>query len=129
MAKLTRKQLDEAIKVRFLEGVAEHLSNAGEEVLRVGSNEIALPVVDTEGEERWLVLTFKVPTGSRDGEEYDGYSMKEAYEMNLAKKAAKAEEAARKKAEKIKKDAASRAAKAAAREKAKAEREEREKAT
>ena len=129
MAKLTRKQLDEAIKVHFLEGVTEHLSNAGEEVLRVGSNEIALPVVDAEGEERWLVLTFKVPTGSRDGEEYDGYSMKEDYEMKLAEKAAKAEEAARKKAEKIKKDAASRAAKAAAREKAKAEREEREKAT
>ena len=43
MAKLTRKQLDEAIKVRFLESVTEHLSNAGEEVLRVGSNEIALP--------------------------------------------------------------------------------------
>ena len=129
MAKLTRKQLDEEIKVRFLKDVTEHLSNVGEEVLRVGSNEIALPVVDTEGEERWLVLTFKVPTGSRDGEEYDGYSMKEAYEMRLAEKAAKAEEAARKKAEKIKKDAASRAAKAAAREKAKAEREEKEKAT
>ena len=94
MAKLTRKQLDEAIKMRFLEDVTEHLSNAGEEVLRVGSNEIALPVVDSEGEERWLVLTFKVPTGSRDGEEYDGYSMKEDYEMKLAEKAAKAEEAA-----------------------------------
>ena len=125
MAKLTRKQLDEAIKVRFLEGVTEHLSNAGEEVLRVGSNEIALPVVDAEGEERWLVLTFKVPTGSRDGDEYDGYSMKEAYEMKLAEKAAKAEEAAKKKAGKIKKDAASRAAK----EKAKAEKAEKEKST
>lgn len=125
MAKLTRKQLDEAIKVRFLEGVTEHLSNAGEEVLRVGSNEIALPVVDAEGEERWLVLTFKVPTGSRDGEEYDGYSMKEDYEMKLAEKAAKAEEAARKKAEKIKKNSASRAAK----EKTKAGRTEGEKAT
>ena len=129
MAKLNRKQLDEEIKLRFLEGVSEHLENCGEEVLRVKSNEIALPVVDSDGEERWLVLTFKVPTGSRDGEEYDGYSMKEDYEMKLAEKAAKAEEAARKKAEKIKKDAASRAAKAAAREKAKAEREEREKAT
>ena len=125
MAKLTRKQLDEEIKVRFLKDVTEHLSNVGEEVLRVGSNEIALPVVDAEGEERWLVLTFKVPTGSRDGEEYDGYSMKEDYEMKLVKKAAKAEEAAKKKAGKIKKDAASRAAK----EKAKAERAEGEKVT
>jgi ATPase subunit of ABC transporter with duplicated ATPase domains len=105
MAKLTRKQLDEEIKVRFLEGVSEHLSNVGEEVLRVGSNEIALPVVDTEGEERWLVLTFKVPTGSRDGDAYDGYSMKEDYEMKLQEKAAKAEA----KAAKAEKDKAKRA--------------------
>ena len=107
MAKLTRKQLDEEIKVRFLEGVSEHLENAGEEVLRVGSNEIALPVVDNNGEERWLVVTFKVPTGSRDGDAYDGYSMKEDYEMKLAEKAAKAEA----KAAKAEKDKAKREAK------------------
>lgn len=102
MAKLTRKQLDEAIKLRFLEGVSEHLENCGEEVLRVKSNEIALPVVDSEGEERWLVLTFKVPTGERGGDPYDGYSMAEDYQMSLEKKAAKAAEkeaeAAKKKA-------------------------------
>ena len=102
MAKLTRKQLDEAIKLRFLEGVSEHLENCGEEVLRVKSNEIALPVVDDEGEERWLVLTFKVPTGERHGDPYDGYSMAEDYKMGLEKKAAKAAEkeaeAAKKKA-------------------------------
>ena len=101
MAKLTRKQLDDEIKVRFLEGVVEHLTQCGEEVLRVGSNEIALPVVDTNNEERWLVLTFKVPTGTRDGDAYDGYSMQQDYEMKLAEKAAKAEEKA-KKAEKDK---------------------------
>ena len=95
MAKLNRKQLDEEIKVRFLEGVSEHLENAGEEVLRVGSNELALPVVDSNGEERWLVVIFKVPTGSRDGDPYDGYAMKEDYDMNQAKKAAKAEENAK----------------------------------
>ena len=103
MAKLTRKQLDEEIKLRFLEGVKEHLENCGEEVLMVKSNEIALPVVDSEGEERWLVLTFKVPTGERTtGEAYDGYSMAEDYQMKLAEKAEKAKakeaDAAKKKA-------------------------------
>ena len=102
MAKLTRKQLDEEIKLRFLEGVKEHLENCGEEVLMVKSNEIALPVVDSEGEERWLVLTFKVPTGERGGDAYDGYSMAEDYQMKLVEKADKAKakesEAAKKKA-------------------------------
>lgn len=111
MAKLTRKQLDEEIKVLFLEGVSEHLESVGEEVLRVKSNEIALPVVDSEGEERWLVLTFKVPIGEREtGEPYDGYSMAEAYKMNLAKKAAKQAE----KDAKAAKDKAKREAKAKA---------------
>lgn len=116
MAKLTRKQLDEEIKVRFLEGVSEHLESTGEEVLHVGSNELALPVVDSSGEERWLVLTFKVPTGTRDGDAYDGYSMKEDYEMKLAEKAAKAEEKARK----AEKDKAKREAQAKAKAEAEA---------
>lgn len=108
MANLTRKQLDEEIKVRFLEGVSEHLENVGEEVLRVGSNELALPVVDADGNERWLVVTFKVPTGSRDGDAYDGYSMAEDYQMKLAEKAAKRAE----KDAKAAKDKAKREAKA-----------------
>lgn len=90
MAK-TAKVLNEEIKIRFLEGVSEHLTNVGEEVLRVGSNEIALPVVDDDGNEKWLVLTFKVPTGSRDGDAYDGYSMAEDYQMKQAEKKAKSE--------------------------------------
>lgn len=106
MAK-TAKVLNEEIKVRFLDGIAEHLTQVGEEVLRVGSNEIALPVVDEDGNEKWLVLTFKVPTGSRDGDAYDGYSMAEDYKMRCEDKERKAKE----KAEKVAKDKAKREAK------------------
>lgn len=88
MAK-TAKVLNEEIKARFLDGIVDHLTDVGEEVLRVGSNEIALPVVDSENNEKWLVLTFKVPTGSRDGDAYDGYAMAEDYEMKLKEKAEK----------------------------------------
>ena len=116
MAK-TAKVLNEEIKVRFLEGVAEHLAQVGEEVLRVGSNEIALPVLDSEDNEKWLVLTFKVPTGSRDGDAYDGYSMAEDYEMKLKEKAEK--QAARD--AKAAADKAKREAKAKEKEKEKAE--------
>ena len=107
MAK-TAKVLNEEIKVRFLDGVAEHLTQMGEEVLRVGSNEIALPVLDSEDNEKWLVLTFKVPTGSRDGDAYDGYAMAEDYQMKCEDKERKAKE----KAEKAAKDKAKREAKA-----------------
>ena len=107
MAK-TAKVLNDEIKTRFLDGVAEHLTNVGEEVLRTGSNEIALPVLDEDGNEKWLVLTFKVPTGSREGDAYDGYSMAEDYQMKQAEKEAKAKA----KAEKAEKDKAKREAKA-----------------
>ena len=106
MAKLTRKQLDEEIKVRFLTGVSEHLEQIGEEVLRVKSNEIALPVLDSEGEERWIVLTFKVPTGERGGDGYDGYSMAEDYQMKQEAKAEKkAEKEAKAEADRKKREA------------------------
>ena len=105
MAKTT-KVLNDEIKTRFLDGISEHLTNAGEEVLRTGSNEIALPVLDEDGNEKWLVLTFKVPTGSRlDGEPYDGYSVAEDYQMKCEEKVAKAKV----KAEKAEKDKVKRA--------------------
>ena len=116
MAK-TAKVLNEEIKVRFLDGVAEHLTQVGEEVLRVGSNEIALPVVDEDGNEKWLVLTFKVPTGSRDGDAYDGYAMAEDYKMKCEEKEAKAKA----KAEKAEKDKTKREDKARAKAKADAQ--------
>lgn len=98
MAKITQKQLDEMLKVEFLNRVTNFLSGEDggqEEVLRVKSNEIAIPVVDSEGNERWIVITIKVPTGERGGDGYDGYSMAEDYQM---KQEAKAEKKAEKEA-------------------------------
>lgn len=110
MAK-TNKVLNEEIKMRFLEGVSEHLTNVGEEVLRVGSNEIAIPVLDEDSNEKWLVLTFKVPTGSRDGDVYDGYSMAEDYAIKCKNKAETAKKKEAEKAKKIARDEKARAKK------------------
>ena len=119
MAK-SKKQLHEGIRNRFMKAVTDWLVEQGEEVLQTKSNEIAIPTVDEENNDEWCVITFKVPTGSRDdGEAYDGYGMAEEY---IAKEADKAEKAAKAKAEKEKKiarDKAQREAKA----KAKAEHE------
>lgn len=106
MAKLTRKQLDEEIKLRYLKIISEHLSNMDEEILRVKSNEISIPVLDAEGEERYLVITLKVPTGTRQGEEYDGHAEAEDYAHNLAEKAKKqAEKEAKAARDKAKREA------------------------
>ena len=100
---VSRKVLREKIKENYLKEICQFYADK-EDVLRVGSNEIAFPVVDEEGNEDFLVITFKVPTGSRDGEPYDGYSMAEAYTMKIADKAEKAKKAAELKAKKIERD-------------------------
>ena len=89
MAKSTRKELREKLKTEYLEKIIEGFSE--EEILRVGSNEIAIPVVDSEGNEDYIVIVVKIPTGSRlDGEPYDGHAAAEDYAMKQEEKARKA---------------------------------------
>ena len=120
----SRKTLNDGLRAQYMEKVGAFLAEQGEELLVTASNEYAIPCVDAEGNDSWRVLTFKVPTGSRDGDPYDGYSLAEDYEMKQKAKADKAKEAAAKKAEKMKRDAEIRKAKAEARAKAKAEKGE-----
>ena len=94
----TRKNLREAVKAKYLEKIIDFFEDS-EEVLRTGSNEIAFPVVDSEGNEDFIVLTVKIPTGDRDGTPYDGYSAAQDYTMKCEARKARAEERAKKSAE------------------------------
>ena len=91
----TQKSLNDELRAMYLARVSDCLSQE-DEVLVVGANELAVPVVDADGNEKWIVLTVKVPSGTRDGDAYDGYAMAEDYQMKVAAKAAKAAEKERK---------------------------------
>ena len=106
-----KKQYREAIRAEYMEKVKIFLENSKDEVLQVGSNEYAIPVVRGDGEEDYVVLTFKMPTGSRDGDGYDGYAMAADYTFKVEEKRKKTEAAAEAKAKKIAKDKAQREAK------------------
>lgn len=108
------KQSNDALRAKYVETLSKILAEAGEEVLRVGTGEISIPTVDSEGNDQYVVFTVKIPTGSRDGDAYDAYSMAEDYEMKQKAKAEKAKEAAAKKAQKIARDEKARAERAAA---------------
>jgi len=110
---MSKKSAD-ALRAEYVEILSKLLAERDEDVQRTKSNEIAIPVVDNEGMEQWIIFTVKVPTGSRDGDIYDGYSEAEEYAMKMAEKAEKAKEAAAKKAAKIARDEKARAEKAAA---------------
>lgn len=99
------KQLCDNLRAQWFDTFKNFLEGQGEEVLQTASNELAIPVVDTEGGEHFIVVTVKVPTGSRDGDAYDGYAVAQDYTMKCEERKAKAEEKARKDAErKAKKD-------------------------
>ena len=107
-----KKELREAIRAEYMEKVRVFLESHKDEVLQVGSNEFASPVVRADGEEDYVVLTFKMPTGSRDGDGYDGYALAEDYTFKCEEKRKKAKVAAEAKARKIEKDKAKREKKA-----------------
>jgi hypothetical protein len=118
MAK-TKKQLHEELRADYLAKLVEYLTEKGEEVLQTGSQEVAIPCLDSEGNDEYIVITIKVPTGSRDGDAYDGYAMAEEYRIKLANAKEREEKAKAEKERKIARDKAMREQKA----KAKAERE------
>ena len=102
---VSRKVEREILRNDYLQKIIDCLLSQNEQVLRVKSNEIALPVVGCEGNEDFIVVTVKVPTGANKGlEPYDGFELAEDYEMKLAEKERKAKENAEKKAKKIAKD-------------------------
>lgn len=104
MAK-SQKVLNDEIKARYFSYIKEMLINLDEDVIQVKSNEIAFPVVDSEGNEKSVVIVIKVPTGANKGTEpYDPYAMGEEFQLKEKAKAEKAEKMAKAKAEKIAKD-------------------------
>lgn len=110
---MKRIDLRNAQKENYLTLISDFFKGKEEDVLRVGSNEIAFPVVDSEGNEDFIVVKVSIPTGSRDGEPYDGYEMSAEYERKIAEKAVKKAEADKKKQAKIERDKKLREAKIA----------------
>ena len=102
---VSRKVEREILRMEYLQKVIESFEQIGDEVLRVKSNEIAIPVVGCEDNEDFIVITVKVPTGANKGTEpYDGYSEAESYEMKLKEKELKAKKKAEEKEKKMKRD-------------------------
>ena len=109
------------VRKSVMEKVEELFEKMEYDVLHTGSQELCIPIIGEDNEEGYLVVTFKVPKGSRDGDIYDGYSMAEDYKMKCEAKAEKKKEADKKKAAKIKRDEEMRRQKAEAKAKREAE--------
>ena len=106
---MTKAQLETAIRNDFLTAISDFISESREtDVLPVSASELAIPCLDAEGNEKWVLIKVSIPRGTRNGEggydPYDGYTAAEDYQIEQADKAEKKAKAEAKKQAQIAKD-------------------------
>ena len=115
---MTKAQLETKLRNTYLDLVREMVSEKIEtDALTVSASELAIPCLDEEGNEKFVLIKVSIPRGTRNGEggydPYDGYAVAEDYALDLQEKAEKKVSAEAKKQAKIAKDEQKRAEKKA----------------
>ena len=113
-----KAELETKLRNAYLELVRNMISEKVEtDALPVGASELAIPCLDEEGNEKWVLIKVSIPRGTRNGnggyDPYDGYAVAEDYAIDKAEKAQKKVDAEAKKQAKIAKDKQKREEKAA----------------
>ena len=115
---MTKAQLETKLRNEFLTFVSNMVNEHYEtDVLTVSASELAIPVLDAEGNEKFVLVKVSIPRGTRNGQggydPYDGYAVAEDYAIDCAEKTQKKADAEAKKQAKIAKDEQKRAEKKA----------------
>ena len=100
MAKLTKRQITDNMREKYIDMISSLLSGNGEQVLRVNKNAISCPIVFENGDEGFMKIVISFPRGSRlEGDEYNAFAEAEKKRKEeAAKRAAKQAELRKKKA-------------------------------
>jgi len=115
---MTKAQLETALRNTYLSFIAQAISKEMEiDALPVSASELAVPCLDDEGNEKFVLIKVSIPRGTRNGQggydPYDGYAVAEDYAIDLEEKAQKKADAEAKKQAKIARDEKARAEKKA----------------
>ena len=115
---MTKAQLETKLRNTYLDMIRNMVSSEVEtDALAVSASELAIPCLDEEGNEKFVLIKVSIPRGTRNGQggydPYDGYYLAEQYAQDLKDKAeCKAQKDAEKQA-KIARDEKKRAEKKA----------------
>lgn len=106
---MTKAQLETNLRNEFLSFINDSIVSKYEtDVLPVSASELAIPCLDLEGNEKWVLVKVSIPRGTRNGagsyDPYDGYAVAEDYKLDTAEKVEKKAKAEEKKQAKIAKD-------------------------
>lgn len=105
----SKAQLETKLRMDMMNRIVKMVNDElGTDGLVVSASEIAIPVLDEENNEKFVLVKVSIPRGTRNGEggytPYDGYAAAEMYADEIASKAQeKAVKKAMKEAEKGKK--------------------------
>lgn len=88
----TKAELENRLRKGMQEHIVELAENMYEtDALFVSASEIAIPVTDDEGNEKFILVKVSIPRGTRDGDggyiPYDGYAAAQEYAQEKADKA------------------------------------------
>jgi hypothetical protein len=88
----SKATLENKLRTKFLSFVSDTISQEMEtDVLPVSASELAIPCLDEEGNEKFVLIKISIPRGTRNGvggyDPYDGYAANEAYLDEIASKA------------------------------------------
>ena len=90
---MNKATLESAIRNDILAIVRKAIeTELNTDALTVSASEIALPVVDAEGNEKFAIVKVSIPRGTRNGngyDAYDGYTAADDYKAEQEEKAAK----------------------------------------
>ena len=103
MAKKTVAQLRTEARDAMMKRIMQYLINEGDDAMQYDGNAFCVPLVYEDGTEAWAQIKVSIPTGTRDGKQFDGYEEHENFLMEQEEKRIAAEERA---AEKAKQEAA-----------------------
>lgn len=118
MAKKSVSQMRTEAREAFMKEIMEYFESKGDEALIYKGNGFSVPRVLENGDEVYFQVVTSLPTGTRQGKQFNGHDENIAYLLDLEVKRAEAEAKAAEKA----KDAAEKKAKQeAARKKREAE--------
>ena len=83
---MTKAQLETALRNDFLTFVRDMVKEHYEtDVLPVSASELAIPCLDAEDNEKFVLIKVSIPRGTRDGkggyDPYDGYAVAEDYAL------------------------------------------------
>ncbi len=115
MPKKTVSQMRTEARDSFMKEVMELIqTHKGDPTLPYKGNAFSVPRVLENGDEIYVQVTISIPTGTRDGKQFDGYKENENYIFEQEQKRIEAEERA---ADKAKQTAERKAKQEAARKK------------